>query len=54
MTEHKKDNSWVTQTVYPQLNGGTRTPRDSNIVHLQNFINTTINLAKDGHQDLKL
>ena len=54
ITEHKKDHSWVTKTSDPQCNGGNHTQRDSNTVHLQNILNTTINLAKVGHQDLNL
>ena len=54
MTKHKKDNSWVTQTEELQWNCGTHTPRNSNIFHMQNLMNITINLAKDDHQVMKL
>ena len=52
--EHNKDHSWVTQTAEVQLNGGTHTPRNSNIVHLKILINITINLAKYGRQVLNI
>ena len=42
------------QTADLQLNGGTHTPRNSNNFNLQNLMNITINLVKDGHQVLNL
>ena len=54
VTEHKKDNSWVTKKSEIQWNSGTHKSRNSDIVHLQDFMNITINLAKYGHQVLKL
>ena len=54
MREHNKDHSWVNQTAQPQLNGGTHTQRDSNTFDIKNLMNTTINLAKHGHQVLNL
>ena len=54
ITEHNKDHSWVTKTAEPQCNSGNHTQRHSNTVHLQNILNTTINLANVGHQDLNL
>ena len=53
-TEQNKDHSWVTKIEEPQCNGGNHTPRYSNIFHLQNLMNKTINLANVGHQDLNL
>ena len=47
-TGQNKDNSWVTITKEQQWNDGTHTTRKSNIVHLQNLTNITINLEKDG------
>ena len=54
ITENKKVRSWVTQTVEPKSNGETHTQGDANTFHLQNLMNTKINLAKVGHQDLNL
>ena len=34
MTGYNKDDSWVTQTSWIQLNGVTGIPRSSNIVHV--------------------
>ena len=50
MIEHNMGHSWDIQTGELQLTGGNYTPRNSNIVHLQNLMNITINLVKYGHQ----
>ena len=54
MTEYNKDRSWVMPTSELQYNGCTHTPIKSNIVHLENLMNITINLVKCGHQVLNL
>ena len=54
MKEHKNYHQWITQTAELQLYGGIHTPINSDIVHLQNLMNITINLAKYDRQVLKL
>ena len=48
ITGENKDHPWVILTAKQKWNFGNCIPISSNIVHLKNWMNTTINLEKYG------